>query len=246
MRKPIVSTCVLASVGLCGLLRANEQSTDATSAAPEASAAVEEQVADVEAAREVARQLQTILAQPLPKLLGAARRLVASVTASLDFDPEIARCRAREQLLQQARIDLLAEAGLAAKDRADLKKTLEEDILRIREQLADDKAGSEREIVALIQLYRPSLVALKEQEESCREQARRTDQKLAAVRRTRLGLEGQRRAAERRGFHEQSASAVRLPDILDDIETGGIIIENAPPTSIDESLDEALRSIEGL
>ena len=126
-----------------------------------------------------------------------AHRLAAEVEAASRYSIPLAECGAWEQLLTEARVAILENAGKAKKDRADLKIWLMDELGRLRTAFSD-QAEFRRRSVLVIQAYRPRLDELQRQESDYREQAKQTDVELSRVRTRKRDLERKRRLSRQR------------------------------------------------
>jgi hypothetical protein len=194
---------------------------------------------------EINRSLNETLARPLAELRGLATKIGTEVAGELRYGRVIARLAARQQLLEQARIECVTMATQAAKQRKELRAELDKELEQAKERFRDSPEQCEREQVTLIQTYRPALVSGKEQEEQCAQIVRDTDAKLKEVRLKRQMLETQRRL-----FQAGKLGALyKLPPVAIDVGENpapapGQAADNA--ASKKESLQQALNSLKGL
>lgn len=152
---------------------------------------------DAKAAEEMKKSLQGALEQPLPKLTAAARKLAREVSASLRYDRGIAQLRARESLLEEARVEALTLVQSTAKERKELREQLEKERAAVRQQYKDDAKTAEQEEVVIIEMYLPNMQSLKAQEEKLNKLIKDTSAELARVRLTLRSLEREKSLAEK-------------------------------------------------
>ena len=150
---------------------------------------------DSESGRKLVDMLRARSEQDPKALAEMARGLGHEAKAKFQFGRQIAVGQAREIRMTQQRVELRKQSDKKMQERAKLRTQLDEEIEQIRQQFQADKAQCERQLVDLINSYRPRLQQLKDEATRCTELADKTDAKLAEVRREILALEQQQRLA---------------------------------------------------
>lgn len=154
----------------------------------------------VQEADEVAKQaaeMQELLAQPPDKLNELTRQRAFKALAALGPARRLAKWSARLENVQTKRLDWLSKAEQAEKKRDELRAELESEMDQIRHQFADDEAECDRQLMFVINAYRPRFAELRDEADHWADQVAKTDKHLVLIRRNVVRLERDVRLAER-------------------------------------------------
>jgi chromosome segregation ATPase len=138
-----------------------------------------------------------LLSQPPEKLNELARERAFKALAALGPGRTLAKWSAREKNIQAKRLEWLSNVERANRERDALRADLEPEMSQIRQRFSSDEAECNRQLVIVIEAYKPRLKQLKEEADHWAAEIEKTDGQLAAVRREVVGLERDVRLAER-------------------------------------------------
>jgi hypothetical protein len=129
-----------------------------------------------------AAEYRALLAQPPEKLADLCRQRGARLLADLRFGRAIAKGEVREKNLEGSRVELLAQAAEKQKQYEDLRDRVRAELEQVRQQFADDSTECDRRLFALVNMHRPTAVALRDEAKRLEVQAAEKDSRLSQVR----------------------------------------------------------------
>lgn len=148
-------------------------------------------------AAEQAGKMREILSYPAEKLHELARERAFKALAALGPGQKLARWSAREQNIQNTRLECLGNVEKANKEREELRTELDGQLEEIRRQFAEDETECQRQLLVVIDTYKPRLKELKAESDQWTAKMNETDKQLATIRRNVAGLDRDVRLTER-------------------------------------------------